>query len=124
MSHGCLPDLDLLAPLTAEPIAPVELTVRPLPLPALPTPRTAHTEIHATVASTADRLAHPDSPVGRLNARLAADPQASSPLRQLEARLGRPLLDLTTCTDRELFTLTEALLVEKHRRDSYWHGVA
>lgn len=60
------------------------------------------------------RLAHPDSPVGRT----AAAP--STPLSRLAARLGRPLLDLGTCTDTELHALTGLLLGETHKRAARW----
>lgn len=66
------------------------------------------------------RRARPESPVGRISARLAIDPTFNHPLRQLERRLGRPLLDLSTVTDGELAELCGLLLAERIRRDGRW----
>lgn len=71
----------------------------------------------------AEHRAHPDSPVGRLTRDLAADPYLTHPLRRLEQRLGRPLLDLATCTDLELHAIAEQLLIEKHARATRWLGL-
>lgn len=67
--------------------------------------------------------ARPESPVGRTAARLADDPGAADPIRRLEARLGRPVVDLATLTDAELHAVTHRLLAERHRRDTFWHGI-
>lgn len=61
-----------------------------------------------------------DSPVGRIVARLAADPRAACPLTRLEERIGRPLVNLGDLTDLELHAVTARLLAERHRRDSRW----
>lgn len=105
--------------------------VLPAVLPAtveLPAQRGPRTELHSVPAAVPaavpaprpEHAAHPDSPVGRIAARLAADPTAGDPLRRLETRLGRALVDLTTVSDMELHALVGVLLEEKHRRAARW----
>lgn len=67
-----------------------------------------------------EHLARPASPVGRAN----TTPALADPLRRLAARLGRPLADLSECTDAELHAITAALLEEKHRRAARWFDTA
>lgn len=138
------PDGDLLI----EPRPPIEILAEPAPTAGIsvaPSPRAPQAVSSATSLGAPDagwagtigaapageggsapvarpeHTAKPESPVGRTNARLAADPEWSSPLSQLERRIGRPLLDLTACTDWELHGLVEALLGEKHRRAKRWY---
>lgn len=91
---------------------PLTVQAQPDLLTVVPHPRNAKIE-HA---------ARPDSPVGRTVTRLAQDPQANHPLRQLERRLGRALLDLTSITDHELNELAGLVLAEKIRRDARWYS--
>jgi hypothetical protein len=141
------PDGDLLV----EPRPPIEMIAEPAPTAGIsvaPSPRAPQAVSSVTSLAGApdpgwagttgatpageggsaptarpQHTAKPDSPVGRTNARLAADPEWAHPLRQLERRLGRPLLDLTTYTDWELHGIVEALLSEKHRRAKRWYEV-
>lgn len=100
-------------------------TIRPLP----PLPLTAEPVATSLPQSRRDpdddlpahkRRAAAESPVGRAVAREKLDPSWNHPLRRLEDRLGRPLLDLGTITDAELNELAGLVLAEKIRRDQRW----